>query len=60
MERTKGDLPLAIPAPRTMTEEEFEIRRTFLDGPPDLAVEIVSPDSVERDWREKYLSNSVL
>jgi Uma2 family endonuclease len=31
------------------------IRSTYLDGPPDLAVEIVSPDSVERDWREKYL-----
>lgn len=31
------------------------IQTTFLDGPPDLAVEIVSPDSVERDWREKYL-----
>jgi len=132
MERIKGDLPLAMPVPRTMTEAEFEawcdedvkaewvdgevivhspaqdrhvlvvgyllntmglfarhhdlgivmgpefqirlprrrrvpdvifvrkdrlhlIQRTYLDGPPDLAVEIVSPDSVERDWREKYL-----
>ena len=131
MERTKADLPFAIPAPRTMSEEEFEawcdedvkaewldgevilhspaqdrhvllagffikvmglfadrhelgvvmgpefqirlpgrrrvpdvifvgkdrldrIRQTHLDGPPDLAVEIVSPDSVERDWRDKY------
>lgn len=25
-----------------------------LDGPPDLAVEIVSPDSSVRDWRTKY------
>jgi Uma2 family endonuclease len=132
MEKVRGDLPLAVPAPRTMTEEEFEawcdedikaewvdgevivhspaldrhvlltgfllntmglfarhhdsgvvmgpefqirlpgrrrvpdvlfvrkerrdlIRPTYLDGPPDLIVEIVSPDSVERDWREKYL-----
>ncbi len=31
------------------------IRSTYVDGPPNLAVEIVSPDSVERDWREKYL-----
>lgn len=31
------------------------IRRTHLEGPPDLAVEIVSPDSEARDWREKYL-----
>lgn len=132
MERVKEDLPLAVAAPRRMSEEEFEawcdedvkaewidgevivhspaqarhvliagfllntmglfvrhtdlgvvmgpefqirlprrrrvpdvifirkdrlqlIQRTHLDGPPDLAVEIVSPDSVERDWREKYL-----
>jgi Uma2 family endonuclease len=25
-----------------------------LEGPPDLAIEIVSPDSEARDWREKY------
>lgn len=30
------------------------IRSTFLDGVPDLIVEIVSPDSVERDYREKH------
>ncbi len=29
------------------------LRDTFIDGPPDLAVEIVSPDSVERDWVTK-------
>lgn len=28
---------------------------TYLDGPPDLAIEIVSPDSQARDWREKYI-----
>jgi len=27
---------------------------THLEGPPDLALEIVSPDSVDRDWRAKY------
>jgi Uma2 family endonuclease len=31
------------------------IHRSHLEGPPDLAVEIVSPDSEARDWREKYL-----
>jgi Uma2 family endonuclease len=30
------------------------LRPTHLEGPPDLAIEIVSPDSVVRDWREKY------
>jgi Uma2 family endonuclease len=28
---------------------------TYLDGPPDLAIEVVSPDSVARDYRDKYL-----
>jgi Uma2 family endonuclease len=31
------------------------IHRDHLEGPPDLAVEIVSPDSEARDWRDKYL-----
>lgn len=26
----------------------------YLDGAPDMAIEIVSPDSGARDWREKY------
>lgn len=26
----------------------------YVDGVPDLAVEVVSPDSLARDWREKY------
>jgi Uma2 family endonuclease len=33
------------------------VQRGFVDGPPDLALEIVSPDSVERDYvrkREQY------
>ena len=30
-------------------------RETFFEGAPDLIIEIVSPDSVARDWREKYL-----
>jgi Uma2 family endonuclease len=31
------------------------LRRAHLEGPPDLIIEIVSPDSLSRDWREKYL-----
>ena len=31
------------------------IKPTYIDGPPDLVVEIVSPDSQDRDRREKYL-----
>ena len=30
------------------------VQPNHLEGAPDLAMEIVSPDSVERDWREKY------
>jgi Uma2 family endonuclease len=29
------------------------VQRGFTDGPPDLAVEIVSPESVERDYKKK-------
>ncbi|HBI43055.1 MAG TPA: hypothetical protein DDY78_09390 [Planctomycetales bacterium] len=31
------------------------VLRGFTDGPPDLAVEIVSPESVERDYKKKRL-----
>jgi Uma2 family endonuclease len=30
------------------------LRPTHLEGPPDLVMEIASPDSVDRDWREKF------
>jgi Uma2 family endonuclease len=29
------------------------VRRNHIEGPPDLAVEIVSPDSIERDYEDK-------
>jgi Uma2 family endonuclease len=35
-------------------ENSVTITQTEIDGAPDLVVEIVSPDSVERDWRDKY------
>jgi len=28
--------------------------KTFMDGPADLAIEVVLPDSIARDYREKY------
>ncbi len=36
-------------------ERAHLLQRTHLEGAPDLAMEIVSPDSVARDWRDKYL-----
>ena len=30
------------------------VRPTHIDGAPDLIIEVVSPDSTARDWREKY------
>lgn len=39
------------------------IHNGYVDGPPDLAVEIVSPDSVDRDYelkRDKYEESGVL
>ena len=34
-------------------DREHLIESGFVNGPPDLAVEIVSPDSVERDYEKK-------
>jgi len=31
------------------------IDHNYIDGPPDLIMEIVSPDSESRDWRDKYI-----
>jgi Uma2 family endonuclease len=31
------------------------VLRSHVEGPPDLVIEIVSPDSQARDWRVKYL-----
>jgi Uma2 family endonuclease len=36
-------------------ENLARVKPTALDGPADLVMEIVSPDSHSRDWREKYL-----
>ncbi len=31
-----------------------DLRPTHFEGPPDMAIEIVSPESMARDWRDKY------
>ncbi|HYO10800.1 MAG TPA: Uma2 family endonuclease [Tepidisphaeraceae bacterium] len=31
------------------------VEETYIDGAPDLVMEIVSPDSESRDWRDKYI-----
>jgi Uma2 family endonuclease len=31
------------------------LRKTYVEGPPDMIMEIVSPESLARDWRVKYL-----
>ena len=39
-----------------LSKERLHLLKTaHVEGPPDLIVEIVSPDSESRDWREKYL-----
>lgn len=35
-------------------ENEHRFKRTFVDGPVDLAVELISPDSRVRDRRDKF------
>jgi Uma2 family endonuclease len=37
------------------TERLSALQTNHLEGPADLVFEIVSPDSLARDWREKYL-----
>lgn len=36
-------------------ENAHRLYKNHLEGAPDLAMEIVSPDSVARDYREKYI-----
>jgi Uma2 family endonuclease len=37
------------------SEHQERKRGTYIDGPADLVIEVVSPDSEVRDRREKYL-----
>lgn len=35
-------------------EHVDRLQETYLEGPADVAIEIVSPDSTARDWRKKF------
>ncbi len=44
-----------VPDLMFITKERVEnLRLNHFEGAPDLVIEVVSPDSVERDWRDKY------
>lgn len=54
--RLAGQQTRRVPDLLFVAQERANIlKETFVDGPPDLIVEIVSPDSLAQDWREKYL-----
>jgi Uma2 family endonuclease len=60
--RVASDLLVRLPGRRRLPDILFvtkggkaQFTRTYLEGAPDLIVEIVSPDSESRDWRDKYL-----
>lgn len=56
MIRLRGGTLRRVPDVFYVAEQRKDlITRNYLDGPPDLAVEIVSSDSQSRDFREKYL-----
>ena len=53
----KGEKSRRVPDVLFVTSARKSLLKpTYLDGAPDLAIEVVSPDSVARDWREKYLA----
>jgi Uma2 family endonuclease len=55
MVRLSGGKLRRVPDILYVTEARRSLMtRTYLEGPPDLAVEIVSDDSQSRDRREKY------
>lgn len=37
-----------------LKQNENRLRKTYLDGPADLVIEVISPDSIERDRVKKY------
>jgi Uma2 family endonuclease len=58
-----SDVQVRLPAQRrrrapdiafVAAEHADRIRPSHVEGPPDLIIEVVSPDSEARDWREKY------
>jgi Uma2 family endonuclease len=53
--KTGPDLPGRSPDVLFVARENLaRVKRTFIDGPGDLVVEVISIDSVDRDRREKF------
>ena len=51
-----GALRRRVPDILFVAKERLDIiQSNHIEGAPDLVMEIVSPDSLARDWREKYL-----
>ena len=57
-----SEVEIRVPGVRRLPDVCFVAREraqivqpTRIEGAPDLIIEIVSPDSVARDWRDKYL-----
>jgi Uma2 family endonuclease len=48
-ERTGPEPDLAF----VRAEREAIIKHGYVDGPPDLTIEFISPDSVDRDYHDK-------
>jgi Uma2 family endonuclease len=60
--RVDADFLVRLPGRRRLPDLFFvsagnkaKYQKTYLEGAPDLMVEVVSPDSESRDWREKFL-----
>lgn len=53
--KTGENLPGREPDLLYLAEEhQHRLEKTFLNGPADLVIEIISPDSRERDWDDKF------
>lgn len=53
----KGERSRRVPDVLLVVADRLSlIKPNYLEGAPDLAVEVVSPESVARDWRDKYLA----
>lgn len=37
-----------------LDDNPHELHQTYMDGPPDICIEVVSPESTERDYGEKF------
>jgi len=56
-----SEVMVRLPRQRRLTDVSFVstsrveiLKPNHVDAPPDLAMEVVSPDSIKRDWRDKF------